>query len=109
MEYCLTKRTSVLQSQMVNAVEFTLETAFQASYFKSNICIKSAIFNVVGQALSEVVQSVRAPTVSRTKMCHFLQARAVLDRISTSVWSNTVFNVPIAETVENTGDRAVDK
>lgn len=51
VKYCLTKWTNTLQSPIVKDVEIAFKDPFQAVYFNSNICIKSATFNDVGQVL----------------------------------------------------------
>lgn len=55
VEAFLTKCTNTLLSHIVNTFESTFEGALQANYFNSNICLKTALFQVVEQVVREVV------------------------------------------------------
>lgn len=55
VECLLTNWTSALLSQIVKAVESTVEDALQASYFHWYNGLRSAMINVSKQALGKVV------------------------------------------------------
>lgn len=93
VQNCLTKRTNSLLLQIARAVEFTFEVALQASYFNSKNRLRSAMLQVIEQALSHLVRSDCAPTVSRAEMRSLYQAKAVVDTIVQSVLSKMGFIV----------------
>lgn len=86
-----------------------LEDALQASYFISNNGLESAMSNLVGKALEELVRSGRAPAVSKAEKDSLVQTKAVADTVVQSILSNTEIIVPVAGTVENMVDKAVEE
>lgn len=108
-ENCPAKWTSTIQSQPVMAFRDRLEDVLQARCFHSNNVLKSDMFNVVEQALSEVIQFGRAATSSEPKMLPRIPENAVPDTIVNSVLSNTGFILSIAETEGKMMYTAVDE
>lgn len=101
------KRPTHNSRRSSNSVEPTFDEAFQACFFSSTNISESAMFNVVEQAPGEMVQSSRAPIVSKTGMGGLSHTKAVQDTIVQSVLSNKILIVPISDTVGMTLHRVV--
>lgn len=68
VENRLTNRTNMLQSQCVKNVMSTFEDTLNASYFNSNIGLKSQLSNVLKQALGEVVRCSHVSALSEKEV-----------------------------------------
>lgn len=104
----MTKWTTTLQSQISNAVESTFEDALQSSYFNSNKGLITTSFNVVGQAMGEVVRSDRSSTASKAEIGNLTQTKLVADIIIQTVMSDTNFIVHMARAIDELMDRDVE-
>lgn len=91
----------------MEAFESTLEAVLQASYYNTNNGLKTAMFQLVEQALGEDDRSTRVPTVSKSEMQSLLQMESVADTVDQAALSNTGLIVPILEIVGKLVDRAV--
>lgn len=106
---CRIKWISTLQSQIVKDLNSNSEDTLHASRFNFTNKLKTAIFDMLGQALSEVVQYGRASTVFQAGMQSLVQAKFVTDTIVQSVLYNWELIVPIVEKVGKLVDEAVDE
>lgn len=109
VENHLSKCTNTLRSPILKAMESTLKEEWEANYFDSNIGLKSPLFNVVKQALGEVVWSDRVPTVSSKKVRSLVRTKDIVDSIILSVLLNMGCLFPIPETFEKMVYRAIDE
>lgn len=92
------------------AVDPTFKDALQASFFNFSNGLKTAMFEVVGQALGKLVGYGHVPLASEADMMQSLvQTKSAADTVVQRVLSNSGFIIPIAKTVGKLVERADDK
>lgn len=84
----MAKWTNTVQSQIFKAVDYTFENALQVDYFNLNNGLRSTMFNVIEQALGDIVRFGRAPTVFEAENHSLIRTKPVADKTIQSVLSD---------------------